>query len=320
MGGRGMFDTKIATQAVADATGLVGLGARWTAHAALHSGIFTRLQLRAWLQRPSDDAARAVASRIVTTLTKLELASEDDLPGIGRCVRIHAKEIYQAPRRDRQLEPAPARPGKGARAAPLPGLRPGPSGRGLAADRRRQDPGVRGSRDRQRDLARRVYRSRDGESETTRYFVEKFPLAVDFQSRRAVAACVSPGTTHARLRSWLKTYGPLLQALKPSGVHAGPGARVATSGDGGVGGQEAGEPRHGSSPPGARTRRRWDRIRRAVRAGTKESLEPVGGLSRALETVREIYARRGQAGTSMPSPVTTRAWTSLRIGQPELGF
>ena len=46
MAGSGMFDAKLATEALADATELGRRAAEWTAHAALHAGVFTRLQLR----------------------------------------------------------------------------------------------------------------------------------------------------------------------------------------------------------------------------------------------------------------------------------
>ena len=55
----------------------------------------------------------------------------------------------------------------------------------------------------------------------------------------------------------------------------------------------------------------------AIRVGTKESLEPVGGLSQALETARKIQARREKEGSAKPMRVTAQAWTSTRIASSE---
>ena len=163
-----------------------------------------------------------------------------------------------------------------------------------------------------------MYRARDRESETTRYFVEKFPLAVDPESRRAVAACVSPGSTTARLKNWLETYGPLLEALGRAGfaltlVHVSSQPALQQS-----------ALKDLETPARKLTSRAADeatmeRIRQAIRVGTKESLEAVGGLPQTLETVRKIQARRKKERSAKPIRVTAQAWTSTCIANPESG-
>ena len=73
-----------------------GRGRRDAAPDALHSRMFTRLQLRAWLQSPSPDAEPAEASRVIASLRNLDLATEEELAGISRCLHIHAKQVYRA--------------------------------------------------------------------------------------------------------------------------------------------------------------------------------------------------------------------------------
>ena len=110
-----IFDTELATEAVAGATRLGRRAVEWTAFAAVHAGVFTRLQLRAWLRSPSPDPERSEASRIIAGLRDLDLATEEELAGIGRCVHIHTKQVYRAlgetdnrnwrqPRREKAIE------------------------------------------------------------------------------------------------------------------------------------------------------------------------------------------------------------------------
>ena len=318
MPGGAIFDTALAAEAVADATGLGQRAAEWTACAALHSGIFTRLQLRTWLRSPSPDAARSEASRIMTSLRDLGLASENELGGIGRCVHIHAKQVYRAlGEADNRNRRRPAREKAIERLLCLDYVLDHPDQPWLPTEGGKTKACEEAGIDRGK-WPRKVYPAQDGESETTRFFVEKFPLAVDVEGRQAVAACVSPGTTKARLTSWLEAYAPVLEALAGAGfalslVHisqrpemAEPAARQLETVARRLGAGDAEEAE-------------LERIRNAIRACTQESLESVGGLSEALETARKIFARRGKEPAGAPVQVKTEAWTSTRIAEPESG-
>ena len=164
-----------------------------------------------------------------------------------------------------------------------------------------------------------MYPAQDGESETTRFFVEKFPLAVDVEGRRAVAACVSPGTTKARLTSWLEAYGPVLKALAGAGfalslVHISQRPEMAEAAARQL---ETAARQLGAGD--AEEEAELERIRNAIRARTEESLASVGGLSQALERARKIFARRAGEDAAAPVQVQTEAWTSTRIAEPESG-
>lgn len=318
MAGIGMFDKELAAEAVADATGVGRRTAEWTAHAALHAGVFTRLQLRAWLQSPNPDAERAEASRIITALRDFELVTEEELPGIGCYEHIQAKQVYRAlGESDNRNRRRPAREKALERLLcldyvldhPDEAWLPTEGGKTSACEQAGIDRGT---------WPRRVYPAKDGERETTRHFVEKFPLAVELESRRAVAACVSPGNTKTRLKSWLESYGPLLEAFGRAGfaltlVHVSARPEMEEPA---VKELERAARNLGSRNP---EEAELERIRNAIRACTEESLESVGGLSQALDTVRKINARRPAEGVARPVQVTTRAWTSTRIAHSESG-
>ena len=313
-----IFDTELATEAVADATGLGRRAAEWTAFAALHSGVFTRLQLRAWLGSPSPDAERSEASRIIASLRDPGLATEEELAGVGRCVHIHAKQVYRAlGETDNRNRRRPGREKAIERLLCLDYVLDHPDEAWLPTEGGKRQACEEAGIDRE-TWPRKVYPARDGESETTRYFVEKFPLAVDPESRRTVAACVSPGSTTARLKHWLETYGPLLEALGRAGfaltlvhVSSQPALEESVRKD-----LETAARKLGS---GAADEATMERIREAIRIATKESLEAVGGLPQALQTVRKIQARRKQERSAKPIRVTAQAWTSARIANPESG-
>ena len=316
MAGSGMFNAKLATEALADATELGRRAAEWTAHAALHAGVFTRLQLRAWLQSPNPDTERAEASRIITALRNSELATEEDLAGVGRYVHIHAKQVYRAlGEPDNRNRRRPAREKALERLLCLDYVLDHPDEVWLPTEGGKTKACEEAGIDREA-WPQKVYPAKDGECETTRYFVEKFPFAVDLESQRVVAGCVSPGSTNTRLKSWLETYGPLLEALGRAGfaltlVHVSARAELEESAGKDL---ERAARRLGS---GDSEDAELERIRRAIRACSEESLESVGGLPKALETVRKIQARRATDAAAAPVDVTTRAWTSLRIAHPE---
>ena len=316
MHGGTIFDPELATDAVAEATQLPQRAAEWTAYAALHAGVFTRLQLRAWLQKPSPDAERAEASRIIASLRTLGLATEEDLAGIGPCVHIHAKQVYRAlGETDNRNRRRPGREKAIERLLCLDYVLDHPDEPWLPTE----DGKTQACEDAGIDRAtwpRKVYPAKDGQSETTRFFVEKFPLALDLQARRAVAACVNPGTTNARLKGWLDAYNPLLEAIAGAGltlslVHisqrselAEPAARQLEQAARGLGDGDAEEAA-------------LERIRNAIRACSEEALESVGGLGEALETARRIFDRRAGRSAGVPIQVRTRTWTSTRIAEPE---
>lgn len=318
MAGSMLFDTELATEAVADVTRLGRRAAEWTAFAALHAGLFTRLQLRAWLASPTPNVERAEASRIIASLRDLDLATEEELAGIGRCVHIHAKQVYRAlGETDNRNRRRPGREKAIERLLCLDYVLDHPDEAWLPTEGGKRQACEEAGIDRE-TWPRRVYPAKDGESETTRYFVEKFPLAVDPESRSTVAACVSPGSTTARLKSWLETYGPLLEALGRAGfaltlVHVSSHPALEELA---LKSLQAAARKLGSGSADEAT---LERIRQAIRGGTKESLEPVGGLSEALQTVRKIQARREKERSPKPITVTAQAWTSTRIADAETG-
>lgn len=313
-----IFDTELATEAVADATGLGRRAAEWTAFAALHAGVFTRLQLRSWLASPAPNVERAEASRIIASLRDPGLATEEEVAGVGRCVHIHAKQVYRAlGETDNRNRRRPGREKAIERLLCLDYVLDHPDEAWLPTEGGKRQACEEAGIDRE-TWPRKVYPASDGESATTRYFVEKFPLAVDPESRRTVAACVSPGSTTARLKHWLETYGPLLEALGRAGfaltlvhVSSQPALEEAARKD-----LETAARKLGS---GAADEATMERIREAIRIATKESLETVGGLPQALQTVREIQVRRKQQRSAKPIRVTAQAWTSTRIANPESG-
>ena len=222
--------------AVAEATGLPPRAAEWAAFAALHAGVFTRTQVRDWLDRPTADANRAEAARIAAKLCELELATEGELAGIGRFVHIHAKHVYRAlgepENRNRRK---PAREKAIERLLCLDYVLDHPDEVWLPTERAKTEACETAG------IARaawpsKLYPAKDGLGETTRYFVEKFPLAIEAPRGRAVVACVSTGTTTARVKSWLGSYGPLIRALGATGcaiqlVHIAPCAALSDAAD-----------------------------------------------------------------------------------------
>lgn len=302
--------------AVTEATGLSGRAAEWTALAALHSGVFTRIQLRAWLPAASDAAARREASRIVTSLVGAELATEDELGGVGTFVHIHAKHVYRAlgepenrnrrkPTREKAIE----------RLLCLDYVLDRPEEEWLPTERAKTDACEAAGIDRTA-WPSKVYPARDGSGQTTRHFVEKFPLAIDPRGKHAIVGCVSAGTTTARAKSWIESYGPLIRALGTAGfavelLHLSPRSTLSDA--------VAQELERAAARLGAADEDTLaiQKIKAAIRAETDEALESIGGLARGLETAREIYARRGDGFAAAPIELETQAWTSTRVALPE---
>ena len=317
MHGGAIFDPELATDAVADATDLPQRAAEWTAYAALHAGVFTRLQLRAWLQKPSPDAERAEASRIIASLRAQGLATEEDLAGIGPCVHIHAKQVYRAlGETDNRNRRRPGREKAIERLLCLDYVLDHPDAPWLPTE----DGKTQACEDAGIDRAawpRKVYPAKDG------------PERDDAVLRREISAGAGPSGAasrgrvrqrgarpNARLKGWLDAYNPLLEAIAGAGltlslVHisqrpelAEPAARQLEQAARGLGDGDAEEAA-------------LERIRNAIRACSEEALESVGGLDEALETARRIFERRAGRHAGVPIQVKTLTWTSTRIADPE---
>ena len=302
--------------AVAGATGLPARTAEWAAFAALHAGVFTRTQVRDWLDRPTADANRTEAARIASRLCELDLATEEKLAGIGRFVHIHAKQVYRAlgepENRNRRK---PAREKAIERLLCLDYVLDHPDEAWLPTERAKTEActaaGIAPAA-----WPSKLYPAKDGVDETTRYFVEKFPMAIDPPRGRAVVTCVSTGTTTARVRSWLGSYGPLIRSLGRAGcaiqlVHIAPRAALSDAAAKELAKAAA---RFGGADEDAETIRQ---IKSAILAETEEALDSIGGLTLGLETAGEIYSRRGNDIASDPIEVETQAWTSTRVATPE---
>ena len=148
--------------------------------------------------------------------------------------------------------------------------------------------------------------------------MEKFPLAVDLDGRRAVGGVREPGHDDGAPQELARNLRPLLEALGRTGfaltllhVSARPEIEESAARE-----LERAAGKLGSGDP---EEAEMERIRNAIRACTEESLESVGGLSQALETVRKINARRAREDAATPVQVTTRTWTSTRIADQESG-
>lgn len=302
-------------RAVAETTGLSGRAAEWAAFAALHAGCFTRPQVRAWVGGEFE-SARRTGSRIVSALRDRRLATEDEFKPFGNVVHIQGKAVYRAlgdpdnrnrrkPGREKTLE----------RLLALDYVIDHRAENWLPTERAKTEAleaaGISDAVWRSKE-----YESRDGTERTTRHFVEKFPLALDGPGRRAVLTCVSPGTTASRLKRWLDDCDPLIRALGTAGITArlvhvtwrttlsDQAAEVLARAAARLGGDDA---------DSAAIRE----IKAAIRAGTDEALDGVGGVGKALVTAREIYARRGEDFETTAVEVETDAWTSKRIAPGE---
>ena len=155
------------------------------------------------------------------------------------------------------------------------------------------------------------------ESETTQFFVEKFPLPRKRRSaRRAVAVCVNPSTTNTRLKGCLEASGSVQESLvaagfalslvhisqRPDTVELAPRRPE----------QETQSLGFGNAEEAA-----FGRIRNAIQTCTEEALELVDGREEAFERAREIFERRSRQNAGMPIEVGTGIWTSKLTAQSE---
>lgn len=300
-------------EAVARATGLPEATAAWAAFAALHAGVFTPEQCTAWFGEPGEPAspaARQACSRTIRALAESRLGSDLELPGHGRVLHIRHRSIYRAlgdpENRNRRA------PGQAKTIERLLGL-------DYVLEHREEgwlptEPDKTSACESHR-IARDAWPHKvyEGAGEpTTRYFVEKWPLAIS--AGQAVACVVSPGTTLARLRSWQQAYGPFIRALGAAGLQV---RLVHISHREGLAGKaqrdlDAMVAKLGQGDPDAAE---IERIKAAILTGTTEAAAPWGGWGRMLAKAREIY-RRGAPGGPPPVQAEATAWTSERIRPP----
>lgn len=312
-----MADEQSNAEKVAEATGLSRRAAEWTALAAIHSGVFIRPQVRAWLKGPTADANRSDTARIVGGLRDQNLATEIDVAGMT-AVHIHGKAVYQAlGEPDNRNRRKPSREKALERLLALDYVLDHPDESWLPTERAKTSALAAAGVPKDTWSSRR-YESAEGA--TTRHFVEKWPLAINADSRRAVLACVSPGSTEKRLQSWLRDWDPLVRALGAAGcavqlVHIA--CRPALSDRAAALLQKAAAKFGADGDEDLATIRK---IKTAILADREEAFEPFGGFQQALQTAREIYGRRGESfeqAAAQPADVGTEAWTSTRIRPAE---
>ncbi len=307
-------DQRSDAEKVAEATGLPGRTAEWAACVALHSGVFTRPQVEARLDRPTASANRAESSRIIAGLLSKHFATEVDVASMS-VVHIHGKAIYQAlGEPDNRNRRKPSREKALERLLALDYALDHPDENWLPTERAKT-AALEAAGIPQDTWSNTRYESSAGK-ETTRHFVEKWPLAIDASARRVVLTCVSPGATDKRLQNWLRDWDPLVRAFGAAGfaVRLAHIAARPTLSDRAEALLAKAAAKFGSD--GDEDLATIRRIKTAILADREEAFEPLGGIQQALQLGREIYARRGkgfEAAAAQPVDVETEAWTSTRI-------
>ena len=300
--------------AVAEATGLAPRAAEWAASRPCTPGASQdRRQRRG--SGPNPKPPGGLRPRVVASLCKRDLATEDELGGIGKVVHIHAKQVYRAlGEPDNRNRRKPAREKALERLLCLDYVLDHPDEHWLPTETAKtaacEAAGIERS-----TWPTKLYPAQGGTGETTRYFVEKFPLAIDPDGKRAVVACASPGTTTARLEGWLGKYGPFIRAL--GAVRSVELVHIAacTALSDAAGKALANAAAHlAAVDEDAVT---IERIKAAIRADTDEALESIGGIEHGLDTAREIYGRRGKEFSATTVEVQAKTWTTARIPLPE---
>ena len=194
--------------------GWTGREAEWLALVALHSGVFTRSQCRAYFLAGDD---RKRLSRFVRALIEKQLATEDEraiFPGGARAVLLTGKPIYRV----LGIPDVRHRRGKDATTQVLMrrllsldyiierqtfGWLP------TEADKVQRFEALGIDR---KDFPYRMY-GPEGKPKIPRYFAFKLPIAVDDQA--ATFAYVDAGqTTDSELRAWGMAHAPLWAALR----------------------------------------------------------------------------------------------------------
>ena len=294
--------------------GWTGREAEWLALVALHSGVFTRSQCRAYF-RAGDDRKRL--SRFVRALIEKQLATEDEraiFPGGARAVLLTGKPIYRA----LGIPDVRHRRGKDATTQVLMrrllsldylierqtfGWLP------TEADKVQRFEALGIDR---KDFPYRMY-GPEGKPKIPRYFAFKLPIAVDDQA--ATFAYVDAGqTTDSELRAWGMAHAPLWAALRARtfAVHV---VAVGT-------GADAADPT-GQTQADPDIRQEIARVKHAIDDGDRSLLAPFGGFRAAVDRLKAL--RQLPAGT--PTRTTARGaidrftiWSTVRLTTPEVAI
>ena len=314
--------------------GWTGREAEWLALVALHSGVFTRSQCRAYFLAGDD---RKRLSRFVRALIEKQLASEDEraiFPGGARAVLLTGKPIYRA----LGIPDVRHRRGKDAttqvlmrRLLSLDYLIERPTFGWLPTEadkvQRFEALGI----DR-KDFPYRMY-GPEGTPKIPRYFAFKLPIAVDDQA--ATFVYVDAGqTTDSELRAWGMAHASLWAALRARtfAVHVvavGTGADAADraapvlkpwtqDGDG----TGAADPT-GQTQADPDIRQEIARVKHAIDDGDRTVLAPFGGFRAAVDRLKAL--RQLPEGT--PTRTTARGaidrftiWSTVRLTTPEVAI
>ena len=313
--------------------GWTGREAEWIALVALHSGVFTRSQCRAYFLAGDD---RKRIGRFVHALIDKKLATEDErpiFPGGARAVLLTGKSLYRA----LGIPDVRHRRGKEAttqllmrRLLSLDYLIERPTRGWLPTEdekvQRFEALGI--------DRAVLPYRKYgEGDTGQPRYFALKLPIAVDEQA--ATFVYVDAGqTTDSELRAWGVAHAPLWAALRARTfavyvVAVGTGAEAADraapvltrwtqDGDG-----------QGAPDPAGRTKADPDirqeiaRLNEAISGGNRQLLRAAGGFDTAADRLIELQ----QLPDGTPTKTTARGaidrfsiWPTVRLTTPEVAI
>ena len=273
-----------------EAFGWTGRRAEWIALVCLHSGVFTRAQLSAYL-----GVHLRSSRRFVQAMTAAKLAADETVDGRKVC-RIYARAVYRA---------LGAEDVRHRRAAPVEVL----TRRLLSLDyviehvglpwlptekekvRAFEALGIE-----RRVLPSRVYRGAAGD--TRRYFPVKLPVALD--GERAVFVYTDPGHRTAwAFHSWGGAHERLWRALRQRALSVEVVAVVRTRAEFDRASRLLGRwarvaPAPGS--PGAPSdrraaRREIARIELAIRSGDEAAVTAEGGLQGCLRRIVELKYR-----------------------------
>ena len=292
-------------EAALEPFGWTGRQAEWIALACLHSGVFTRAQLSAYLR-----IDRWQALRFVRAMSERRLAADETLEGRKVC-RICGRGIYRA------LGAEDIRHRRIASDEVL--LR-----RLLSLDYVLEHTGLpwlpteseKVGAFEALGIERRVFPSRlyrGAAGNTRRYFPVKLPVALE--AERALFVYVEPGhDTATALRSWGEAHLGLWRALSERGRSVEVVAVVRTLEEFARARTILGGWAEASGPaePDAGIREEIDRIERAILQGAIQILDEFGGLQAALKrSVALTKQARRQRGRG---PIHTgRTWQTVRL-------
>ena len=299
-----------------EAFGWTGRKAQWIALVCLHSGVFTRAQLSAYL-----GVHLRSSRRFVQAMTAAKLVVEHTADGRKVC-RIFSRRIYRAlgvedvRHRKTAIEEVVTR-------------------RLLSLDYVIEHTGVPWLPTEQEKVAAfealgierellpsRLYRGAAGD--TRRYFPVKLPVALD--ADRVVFVHTDPGhRTASAFRSWGSAHERLWRALRERGLSVEVVAVVRTRAEFDRSARVLGRwarampaSRSAAAPPDRRwARREIARIERAIRSGDEAAVAAEGGLQGCLRRIVELkcWLRIPHDGPVIDDGVT---WRSKRFhrGRP----